>query len=187
MGLFYIVVGLGVLLLIPTAYAGYIGAPWAPTRKRVLEKAFDEIGFGTGDVLVDIGAGDGKIMLSALHRGARAIGYELSPIMWFVAKVRLMLSGSQGRAHLFMRNFYSQRLPRDCTVVFAFLMPKHMERIWTYVQRQDLPHGRYFLSYAFPVRGVTPEHVVREQGCAPVYIYALAKQYRIPDSDVDRM
>src|SRR5690349_1638306 len=89
------------ILLIPTAYAGYIGAPYAPTFMAVVKKAFDQLHIDDDDVLVDLGAGDGRIMLEAAKRGAGTLGYELSPIMWFVAWVRLW---SQPKAKITLRN-----------------------------------------------------------------------------------
>ena len=41
------------VFLIPTAYAGFIGAPWAPTRMKSVKKAFDDIETGEKDLVVD--------------------------------------------------------------------------------------------------------------------------------------
>src|SRR5688572_20083917 len=107
------------LLLIPTAYAGWIGAPYAPTLLPAIKKTFDEIGIGPDDVLVDLGAGDGKVVREAAGRGARALGVELSPIMWLVATLRVL---GRPRARIAFGNFYNRRFP-EATILFAFLMP----------------------------------------------------------------
>lgn len=159
----------GLVLLIPTAYAGMIGAPYAPTRLAVVKKAFDRLGLGAGDRLVDLGAGDGKIVLEAARRGATAVGWELSPILWLVAKVR---TWRQRGAMIRYGNFYKQPLG-EATVVFAFLMPNNMPRVRAYVAGQRVPHGRYFLAYAFPLADEPPLQVVREKNCAPLYVYDL--------------
>ena len=77
-----------VILLIPTAYAGLIGAPYAPTRMRAVKRAFELLDIGVQDTVVDLGVGDGKVLLAAAGRGAKAYGYELSPIMFLIAFLR---------------------------------------------------------------------------------------------------
>lgn len=162
----FLVVAVG--LLIPTAYAGKIGAPWAPTRKRAIERAFDELGIAEEDVVVDLGAGDGKVLLAATSRGARAIGYELSPIMWAVAWLRTV--GSK-RASVQLHNFFRQKLPEETTMLFTFLMPDTMPRLRRYLRDQNLPNLQFLLSYAFQFKDISPIRVVREHNCAPIYIY----------------
>ena len=163
--LFVIVVALW-LALIPTAYAGLIGAPYAPTRLPVVVQAFKKLGIGTDDTVVDLGAGDGKILLEAKRRGARVVGYELSPIMWLVSRLR----GVPVR----YANFYKQQLPEKTTVVFAFLMPKTMKRIRRYLAEQHLPQAKYLLAYTFPLpQEVHPMTIIREDKCGPIYVYDL--------------
>ncbi|MCH8748316.1 hypothetical protein IH781_01040 [Patescibacteria group bacterium] len=158
-----------VILLIPTAYAGLIGAPWAPTKLAVVKKAFDIIDLGPEDVLYDLGAGDGKIVLEAARRGALARGLELSPIMWLVAWLRTL---RQPRASVTLKNFYRQSL-NDATVVFIFLMPKIMPRVIDYLAKQEVPQGKVLLSYAFPLADIDPIQVIQEDGCGNIYVYDL--------------
>lgn len=157
-------------LLLPTAYAGLIGAPWAPTLIAVVKKAFDSMGISEKDVVADLGCGDGKIMVEAVRRGARAVGYELSPIMWFVSWVRLV---SNKRAKVRYGNFLTETLPKDTTVIFTFLMPKHMEKIRQYIAKQNVAGSVIVLSYAFPITDVPARTVFRANKCAPLYMYTV--------------
>lgn len=154
-------------MLIPTAYAGKIGAPYAPTRLPVVKKAFDWAGISAQDILVDLGAGDGKILLEAKRRGATTIGYELSPIMWAIAWVRM-----RGRGVKFA-NFYKQTLPTKTNRIFAFLMPHNMARVATFLSQQKLPAKTLVFAYAFPFTEVEPLTIIRAKHCAPLYIYEL--------------
>lgn len=159
---------LALALLLPTVYASWIGAPYAPTRLAAVRKAFDLIKLGGKDTLVDLGAGDGGILRLAAQRQAKAHGYELSPILWLVAKVRTW--GYSG-IRLTYKNFYKADLS-EATVIFIFLMPQVMERVRAFLQAQTMPQGRYMLAYAFPLGGdFAPLQVIREKNCAPLYIY----------------
>lgn len=191
-GILLVAVGVGLGLLIPTAYAGKIGAPWAPTRKRAIDRAFDELKLGSHDVVIDLGAGDGKVLSAATARGAKAIGYELSPIMWVAAWVRIRIfplkrRGRQRgstphynhplipsfvrRGRVIYGNFYNQTLPPDTTVIFTFLMPENMPRLRAYLAKQHLPRLKFIVSYAFQFQDAVPIATFREPNCAPVYVY----------------
>lgn len=157
-------------LLLPTAYAGFIGAPWAPTRMAVVKKAFDSVGISEKDVFIDLGCGDGKVMREASCRGARTIGYELSPIMWVVAQIRLF-----GDTHSRVKfgNFYKAPIPENATYIFTFLMPKHMPQLREYIAKQPVHDATMVLSYAFPFKDVPPRMVYRAKKCAPLYMYSV--------------
>lgn len=159
----------GVALLIPTAYAGKIGAPYAPTPIAVVKKAFDMIDVGKSDTVIDIGSGDGKILLEADSREAHAVGYELSPILYAVSLIRTL---NKHKIRLRYKNFYKQRKTK-ATIIFAFLMPENMHRVKKYLGQLKAPNGKYFLAYAFPFKDVEPEMIVREKNCAPIYVYNL--------------
>lgn len=169
MEIFTLFVIIFLILLIPTAYAGFIGAPYAPTFSPAIKQAFDFVKLGPADTLVDLGAGDGRVLLAAARRGASALGYELSPIMWAVVFFRAL---RHKKVRIKLRNFYQQTLPPSATVIFAFLMPKNMPKVRRYLSKQALPNGKFFLVYAFPLSPDTkPLHVIRVPRCAPLYIY----------------
>ena len=161
-------------LLLPTAYAGIIGAPWAPTRIAVVKKAFDSVGISEKDLLIDLGCGDGKIMHEASRRGAKAIGYELSPIMWVVAWLRTMMDK---RSRVRFGNFFTASIPSDATYIFMFLMPKHMEKVRAYVAKQPIHDATMIFSYAFPIQDIPPRMIYRAKKCGPLYMYS-AKDIR---------
>lgn len=170
MEIFTLLVIIFLILLIPTAYAGVIGAPYAPTFTPAIEQAFDYIKLGQEDTLIDLGAGDGRVLIAAARRGATSLGYELSPIMWAVVLLRTL---GNKKIKIKLCNFYKQSLP-NATVIFAFLMPKNMPKVRQYLSKQTLPNGRYLLVYAFPLPPDTkPLHVIRVPKCAPLYIYDL--------------
>ncbi|MBI1834030.1 MAG: hypothetical protein HYR90_04375 [Candidatus Andersenbacteria bacterium] len=156
----------GVILLIPTAYAGKIGAPWVPTRKRAIMKALQELEIGKGSTVVDLGAGDGKVLVAAVSNGATAIGFELSPIMWVIATLRTL-----GRAQVIWGNFYKKPLPANTTAVFVFLLPETMPRLKKYLKEQSMPTLKYVMSYAFPFKDIVPVKVIKEPKCAAIYVY----------------
>lgn len=164
-----VIIIVGLVLLIPTAYAGYIGAPYAPTRRRAIEHAFDLLAVGKGDVVVDLGAGDGKVLLAAAQHGAVAIGYELSPIMWLITWFRTITTPA---ITIRWRNFLRAKLSPKTTHVFMFLMPEHMAKLQRYITHQHLPHLKFVLSYSFPIPDLPALHVVETDKAGRIFVYA---------------
>lgn len=162
------------LVLIPTAYAGLIGAPYVPVRRPALKRAFDTLQIGPSDVVVDLGAGDGGVLLEAAARGAKAIGYELSPLMWLIAWLRLSRLPRETR-RVKWGNFYTQKLPADTTIIFAFLMPKNLPRLLTFLKKQSLPQAKYLLSYTFALPNVPPSDIIQTKMHGTIYVYSWNK------------
>lgn len=161
----------GVILLIPTAYAGIIGAPFVPTRQAVLKKTLETLVVDEDDVLVDLGAGSGTVLVAAVHRGARAVGYELSPIMWCIAKIRSL---GYRNIRLMYGNFFRHALPIETTIIFLFLMPNTMPRLLEYLAKQQLPHVRHVVTYTFRIPDVPPKQVIEVAGIGKMYVYHLS-------------
>lgn len=160
----------GLVLLLPTAYAGFIGAPYAPTRRGIIAKAFERLQIDQDDVVVDLGAGDGKVLLAAAHRGARVIGYELSPIMWVVTRLRTWRL-PRNICTILWRNFYTQTLPADTTIIFVFMMPQHMAKIRHFIHDQELSKLQFVLSYSFPIPDIRPVDLVQLERAGTIYVY----------------
>lgn len=138
----------------------FFGAPYVPTRRRQLAVAFDELyKLGPKDVLVDIGSGDGAVLLAAAARGAHAIGYELNPILVVVSKLRC-----RGSKNITIRwaNMWQQNLPAETTVVYGFMEQHYLRRTTRYLQAQANLRKKpiYFISYAFLLAGYSPQKTV---------------------------
>lgn len=105
----------------------FLGAPYVPSHKKAAYKALTKLyRLSENDVLVDIGSGDGLILRLASKLGARAIGYEINPLLVFISKV---LSVGDKRVDIRLVNFWQKSLPSDVTVVYAFMVTRDMPRL----------------------------------------------------------
>ncbi len=96
----------------------FFGAPYVPSHRRDVYRALTELyPLGKSDTLIDIGAGDGRVLRIASTQGARAIGYEIQPVLYGVARV---LSSKDDRVQVRLANFWQAKLPLATTVVYAF-------------------------------------------------------------------
>ena len=58
------------------------GAPYFPSLKKPIQAGLDMLDLKPGQVLYDLGCGDGRILKVAAGRGIKCVGYELNPFMF---------------------------------------------------------------------------------------------------------
>ena len=132
------------------------GAPFVPTRQADVTALFDLHQFQAGDVFVDLGSGDGRMIIAAAQRGIRAVGYELNPFL--VAYTWLRVRGLHPRPTVRWRDFWATPLPEHTAVVFVFLAGPFMKRLDRRLQAEaDLrSHDLTLISYGMRVPGREP-------------------------------
>ena len=147
-------IALGVVTLF--GVTALTGAPYVPTRRREICAAFDELyAVSDTDTIIDIGCGDGVVLREAARRGARAVGYEINPLLVLVAK---MLSHRVGRVDVRLQNFWRAEFPADTTLVYTFGDGRDIEKMATKVAEQSTRLGKplYFMSYGFELKKRVP-------------------------------
>src|SRR5687767_13310201 len=70
----------------PAPFEPVVGQPgkdvvWVPTPESLVEKMLDMAAVTPKDVVMDLGSGDGRNVIAAARRGARAVGFEFNPEM----------------------------------------------------------------------------------------------------------
>ena len=121
---------------------------------------------------LDLGAGLGSttVPLADALPDSHFTGYENAPLTWLVGRFF-----SLGRPNIRWRwdDLWMANLG-DYDVVYAFLSPAPMPRLWEKVKAEMQP-GSLFISNSFPVPGMTPTHII-EVDCTPprpLYCYQL--------------
>lgn len=94
------------------------GAPYVPSLKPHVNAAFDLLKLKEGDLLLELGAGDGRVMVAALKRGYDVVGYELNPILALVAWLRTRRYGA--RARVVWGDAFRASWPEDTKAVYLF-------------------------------------------------------------------
>src|SRR5437879_4430717 len=75
----------------PSAFEPEVGQPgkdvvWVPTPQAVVDKMLDLTRVTAKDYVIDLGSGDGRTVITAAKRGARALGVEYNPDMVALSK-----------------------------------------------------------------------------------------------------
>ena len=143
-------------VLLVFGFVVFWGAPYVPSKKRELVQAFDQLYPLSGkDVLVDIGSGDGVVLRQAARRGARAVGYELNPLLVFFSR---WITRHEPLVSVYLANFWRVSLPAETTIVYTFGESRDIAKMAQKVESEAkrLKKPLVFMSYAFAVPGQTP-------------------------------
>lgn len=156
------------LLLLGTfAYAGLSAAPWVPTRKRHIDRALSLADMKQGETFVDLGCGDGRLVVAAARRGFRSIGYEISLIPYLLALVRRF--PVRDRCQIRYQSLWKADL-RNADVVYIFLMPESTDKLIEKFRREMKPGSR-IISYVWQLHGWEPEKIDVVKNDLKLYLY----------------
>jgi SAM-dependent methyltransferase len=110
----------------------FYGAPYVPSQKKYIKLALHQLyPLGKKDLLVDIGSGGGVVLREASKFGARAVGYELNPLLFIVSR---FLSRNDKRVDVRFADYWTAKIPDDTTIIYVFSVMRDMKRIGKWVQ-----------------------------------------------------
>ena len=148
------------ILVLILGFTTFFGAPYVPSFKSELIKAFTKLyKLSSKDLLIDLGAGDGVVQKTASQYGAKSIGIELNPILALIAKFRLRKIED---AKIITKNFYNYEFPDETTVVYVFGDSRDIEKIKKKIEAESkrLKKDLYVISNGFEFHGYTAEKQV---------------------------
>ena len=95
---------------------------WVPTPQALVEKMLDMAQVTPQDFVMDLGSGDGRTVITAAKRGARAMGIEYNPNMGELSKQNAATAGVSDRAEFMKADLFETDLSK-ATVITLFLLP----------------------------------------------------------------
>ncbi len=114
----------GLIALAPAALAqkGAGDVVYVPTPQMVVDTMLRMAQVGPGDYLIDLGSGDGRVVISAAARGARALGVDLDRYLLGVANEAAKRESVTDRATFREQNLFETDLS-GATVITTYLLP----------------------------------------------------------------
>ncbi len=101
---------------------------WVPTPEAMVDLMLDMAKVTPQDVVVDLGSGDGRLVIAAAKRGARARGVEFNPDMVRLSKQRAAEAGVQAMATFVEGDMFEADVS-DASVMAVFLLTDNMRRL----------------------------------------------------------
>lgn len=127
----------------------FVGAPYLPTLKNQVDIALDLADLRPGETLLELGCGDGRVLVAAAERGWRAVGIEINPFLAIIAWARTRRYGNLVTVRL--GSFWNLRWPKS-EAVFVFLVPRFMGQL----DKKMRQYGGRLVSVAFVIPDKTP-------------------------------
>jgi SAM-dependent methyltransferase len=101
---------------------------WVPTPAPVVEAMLDMAGVTAADVVYDLGSGDGRMVIAAARRGARAVGVEYDAGLVAASRRAAEAAGVAGRATFVQGDMYAADIA-PASVLALYLLPSNLERL----------------------------------------------------------
>lgn len=128
------------------------GAPYLPTLDAHKKQALKLLALKPGDTLLELGCGDGRILVEAAKQGIKCVGYEINPLLVLTAKWQTRKYRHLVRVR--MRNYWGEKLP-ETDAIFVFLLPKYMKKLNNKII-QEFNKPVKLISVAFEIPGRKP-------------------------------
>jgi SAM-dependent methyltransferase len=162
---------------------------WVPTPPALVEKMLDMAGVTAKDLVMDLGSGDGRNIIAAAKRGARAIGVEFNPEMVALSNRMAVEQGVQERATFIEGDMYEADISR-ATVLALFLLPDNLRKLSA--KFAAMPAGTRIVANTFAIPDWEPDEKETITGdcsawCTSLLWIVPAKvegTWRLPDGEL---
>ncbi len=124
--------------------------PWVPTPDVLVDEMLEMAEVTADDLVVDLGSGDGRLVIAAARLGARAVGVELEPNLVALSERRAAEAGVSDRTEFVAADLFDFDLS-PATVVAMFLLPDINYRLRPALF--DLRPGTRIVSNTWDLRG----------------------------------
>jgi SAM-dependent methyltransferase len=148
---------------------------WVPTPPELVEKMLDMAKVTAEDYVVDLGSGDGRNVIAAAKRGARARGVEFNPEMVALSERLAKEAGVSEKATFVQGDMFEADFS-DATVLALFLLPDNLRRLEPKIRA--LKPGTRIVLNTFGIPGWEPDVSERIEGNCASWCTALL--YTVP-------
>lgn len=148
-----------ILLLTFQSQAQDLDVPYVPTPNDVLEQMLDLANVGPGDYVIDLGSGDGRIVIAAVKRGAVGHGVDLDPQRIKEARANAEKEGVSDRV-MFMQGDIFETDFSDASVVTLYLLSSVNEKLRPSLL-ENLSPGTRVVSHSFSMGDWQADNQIR--------------------------
>lgn len=136
---------------------------WIPTPDHAVDKMLDMAQVTARDYVIDLGSGDGRNLIAAAKRGARALGVEYNPDLVVLSKRAAADAGVADKVTIVQGDMFEADISK-ATVMTLFLLPNHLSRLAP--QFLKLKPGTRIVSNTYEIGGGwEPDETAQAQPC----------------------
>ncbi|MGH9145548.1 MAG: SAM-dependent methyltransferase [Vicinamibacterales bacterium] len=147
---------------------------YVPTPPEVVEAMLKVANVKAGDVVYDLGCGDGRIVVTAAQKyGARGVGIDIDPQRIKEANENVQKAGVGDRVKIMQADLFETPLS-EATVVTLYLLPSLNVKLMPKLMKELKP-GTRIVSHAFDMGDWKPEQTLNVDG-RTVYYWTIPKR-----------
>ncbi len=135
---------------------------WVPTPQALVDKMLDMAKVTPKDYVIDLGSGDGRTVITAAKRGAKALGIEYNPNMVELSKRNAAQEGVTDKANFMKADLFESDFSQ-ATVITMFLLPSINMKLRPKIL--DLKPGTRIVSNSFDMEDWKPDEDATVSGC----------------------
>lgn len=137
--------------------------PYVPTPLPVVEEMLRVANVSDGDVIYDLGSGDGRIVISAAQAyDVRGVGVDIDPTLVQTATENAQQAGVSDRVEFLQQDLFETDLS-EADVVTLYLLPEVNLRLRPKLL-EELQPGTRIVSHAFDMGNWEPEQMIEVDG-----------------------
>jgi hypothetical protein len=133
---------------------------WVPTPEELITKMLDMAKLTPNDYVIDLGSGDGRIVIAAAKRGARALGVEYNPDMVALSRENARKEGVSARASFIQADIFQTDFSK-ATVLTMYLLPSLNMKLRPKIL--EMKPGTRVVSHAFSMEDWEPDQTATEE------------------------
>lgn len=147
--------------------------PFVPSPQAVVDRMIEIGGVKPGDLVYDLGSGDGRIVIAAAQTGAQAIGFEIDGDLIKESRANIQKAGVQARAEIRDQDLLTVDFSA-ATVVTMYLLPDVNLKLRPNLLAQLKPGSRV-VSHAFDMGDWPPDKQEQALG-RNIYLWTIPAQ-----------
>ena len=147
-----------------------LDVPYVPTSEGVVELMLDVVNAGPGDYVIDLGSGDGRIVIAAAKRGAVGHGIDLNPQRIKEARENAVKAGVEDKVLFIEDNIFTTDFSR-ASVVTMYLLNSVNLKLRPHLLEKLRP-GTRLVSHDFDMDDWAPDEHLKE-GYSDVFYWVI--------------
>ena len=136
-------------IIIVSLITVFLGAPIVFSDKNTIKKITKLAGNVKGKKVVDLGSGDGRLVIAFAKLGAQAVGYEINPLLYLISFFKIRIFGLSRNADVRLASFWNKDLQEyNIVVIFGigYIMSSLAKKL-----KKELKNGSVItVSYKLP-------------------------------------
>ncbi|MGV3762114.1 SAM-dependent methyltransferase [Parapedobacter sp.] len=149
-----------------------LDVPYVPTDQKTVEEMLKLAGVKAGDVVYDLGCGDGRIVITAAEKfGATGVGVDINPERIAEAKANAAAAGVTDQVEFVLGDLFEFDFSK-ADVVTMYLLPSVNLELRPKLQKELKPGSR-IVSHDFHMGDWKPEKTVRVGSHDTIYLWTI--------------